>query len=97
MYVSEPNETMLPDLWRAKLTLKQELVGSKKVYFSPAGLLHLHQQPPINWALYLLHEGFPPTGHSAVSSGSRKSSSTVDATSTLSISICDWAWTKLKQ
>ena len=43
MYViSEPNETKLPDLWRAKLTFIQELVGSKKVYFSPLGLLHLH-------------------------------------------------------
>ena len=103
MYViSEPNETKLPDLWRAKLTFMQELVGSKKVYFSPLDLLHLHQQPPSNRALYLLHEGdtllFPSTGHSAVFLGSLRSSSTAKLGSlSISINNCDWAWTKLKQ
>ena len=102
-------QVILPDLRRAKLTSRQELLGSKnndrdcRDSTSSGTDGHEHQQEVLRRRrgepLYFKHEGeriFPMTRRSVVFLGSLKESS-INNDESLLISICNWPWTRLKQ
>ena len=96
-------QVILPDLRRAKLTSRQELLGSKNINrdTSNGDLEHEHKQGILRIrpgeARYLKHEGEEMSPrHAVVFLGSLKKSADPND-GPLLISISNWPWTKLKQ